>query len=126
MSGRVVHFEVPFDDADRARSFYRDVFDWQIQSIPEMGYNMVSTGPSGDQGMPAEPGYIGGGMLQRQVPVTAPVITLDVEDIDATLVAIEKHGGTAVGEKMPVGDMGFAAYFNDSEGNLMGLWQSAS
>jgi predicted enzyme related to lactoylglutathione lyase len=126
MSGRVVHFEVPFDDADRARSFYRDVFDWQIQSMPEMGYNMVSTGPSGDQGMPAEPGYIGGGMLQRQVPVTAPVITLDVEDIDATLVAIEKHGGTAVGEKMPVGDMGFAAYFNDSEGNLMGLWQSAS
>jgi hypothetical protein len=27
---------------------------------------------------------------------------------------------------MPVGDMGFAAYFTDCEGNLMGLWQSAS
>jgi predicted enzyme related to lactoylglutathione lyase len=27
---------------------------------------------------------------------------------------------------MPVGDMGFAAYFNDSEGNLMGLWQNAT
>ena len=36
MSARVVHFEVPFDDADRARSFYREVFDWQIQSMPEM------------------------------------------------------------------------------------------
>jgi predicted enzyme related to lactoylglutathione lyase len=125
MSARVVHFEVPYDDADRARAFYRDVFDWQIQPMPEMGYNLVSTGPATDQGMPAEPGYIGGGMLQRQAPVTAPVITLDVDDIDATLVAVDKHGGAAVGEKMAVGDMGFAAYFTDSEGNLMGLWETA-
>ena len=126
MNGRVVHFEVPFDDADRARGFYRDVFDWQIQPMPEMDYNMVSTGPSGDEGMPSEPGFIGGGMLQRQPPVTVPVLTLQVDDIDATFVSIEKHGGTPLGEKMAVGDMGFAAYFNDSEGNLMGLWQNAS
>jgi predicted enzyme related to lactoylglutathione lyase len=125
MSARVVHFEIPFDDADRARSFYRDVFDWQIMAMPEMGYNMVSTGPTSDQGMPTEPGFIGGGMLQRQAPVTTPVITLQVDDIDAALVAVEKHGGTSLGEKMAVGDMGFAAYFNDSEGNLMGLWQNA-
>ena len=125
MSARVVHFEVPFDDGDRARSFYREVFDWQIQAVPEIGYNMVSTGPTSDQGMPAEPGFIGGGMLQRQTPVNAPVITLQVDDIDATLTAVEKHGGARVGDTMPVGDMGFAAYFNDSEGNLMGLWQNA-
>ena len=72
MTARVVHFEVPFDDADRARSFYQDVFDWQIQFIPEMDYNIVSTGPATDQGMPSEPGYIGGGMLPRQAPVTTP------------------------------------------------------
>jgi uncharacterized protein len=123
MSARVVHFEVPFDDADRARGFYRDVFDWQIQPVPEMNYNMVSTGPLSDQGMPSEPGYIGGGMMQRQDPVTTPVITLQVDDIDAAVVLIEKQGGSAVGAKMPVGDMGFAAYFKDTEGNLMGLWQ---
>jgi uncharacterized protein len=125
MSARVVHFEVPFDDGDRARSFYRDVFDWQIQEVPELQYNMVSTGPTSDQGMPSEPGFIGGGMLQRQSPVTSPVLTLQVDDIDAAVVAIEKHGGKSLGEKMAVGDMGFAAYFNDSEGNLMGLWQTA-
>jgi len=125
MSARVVHFEVPFDDADRARSFYRDVFDWQIQEMAEMGYNMVSTGPTSDEGMPSEPGFIGGGMLQRQAPINTPVITLQVDDIDAALVAVNKHGGSTVGEKMPVGDMGFAAYIHDSEGNLMGLWQTA-
>jgi predicted enzyme related to lactoylglutathione lyase len=125
MTGRVVHFEVPFDDADRARNFYKEVFDWQIQPMPEMNYNMVSTGPTSDQGMPSEPGFIGGGMMQRQAPVNSPVITLEVDDIDATINAVEKHGGAAVGEKMAVGDMGFAAYFSDSEGNLMGLWQNA-
>jgi hypothetical protein len=125
MSARVVHFEIPFDDAERARSFYSDVFEWQIQFIPEMSYNIVSTGPTSDQGMPSEPGFIGGGMLPRQTPVTNPVITLQVDDIDAAIVAVEKHGGKAVGEKMAVGEMGFAAYFNDSEGNLMGLWQTA-
>ena len=125
MSARVVHFEVPFDDADRARGFYRDVFEWQIQTMPELDYTIVSTGPAGDQGMPSEPGYIGGGMLARQDPVTGPVITLQVDDIDATLGAVEKHGGRTVRDKMPVGTMGFAAYFHDSEGNLMGLWQNA-
>ena len=122
---RVVHFEVPFDDADRARDFYREVFDWQIMPIPEMNYNMVSTGPTSDQGMPTEPGFIGGGLLQRGAPTTAPVITLEVGDIDATFALIEKNGGKRIGEKMPVGDMGFAAYFTDSEGNVMGLWQNA-
>jgi uncharacterized protein len=123
--GRVVHFEIPFDDADRARNFYRDVFDWEITPMPEMNYNMVSTGPTSNEGMPSEPGYIGGGMMQREAPVATPVLTLGVDDIDASIVAIEKNGGSAVGEKLPVGDMGFAAYFKDSEGNLMGLWQSA-
>ena len=64
-------------------------------------------------------------MLQRQEPVTKPVITLQVDDIDATLKQVGSNGGSAVGEKMAVGDMGFAAYFTDSEGNLMGLWQNA-
>src|SRR5262245_20853527 len=125
MTGRVVHFEVPFDDADRARDFYKEVFDWQIQPMPEMNYTIVSTGPTSDQGMPAEPGFIGGGMMQRQAPVNSPVITIAVDDIDDTITAVEKHGGAAVGEKMAVGEMGFAAYFSDSEGNLMGLWQNA-
>lgn len=124
MAARVVHFEVPFDDADRARGFYRDVFGWQIHEMPDMGYNIVSTGPAGDDGMPSEPGFIGGGMLQRQDPVTKPVIVLQVDDIDATLKQVGSSGGSAVSEKSTVGEMGFAAYFTDSEGNLMGLWQS--
>lgn len=126
MNARVVHFEIPFDDGDRARAFYKDVFDWSIQPMPEMDYTGVSTGPVGDNGMPSEPGYIGGGMFQRQAPMSTPVITVAVDDIDETLAIIEKHGGSSAAPKMQVGDMGWAAYFTDSEGNVMGLWQNAT
>jgi len=124
MTGRVVHFEVPYDDADRARAFYSDVFGWAIQSAPEFDYNLVQTGPTDDTGMPVEHGYIGGGMFQRQEDVGRPIITIDVDDMTKALATIAEHGGAAVGEPQQVGDMGIAAYFTDSEGNLMGLWQS--
>ncbi len=65
------------------------------------------------------------GMLLRQSPVTAPVIVVEVKDIDAALPAIEKLGGTVNRGKEPVGEMGFAAYFTDPEGNVVGLWQTA-
>jgi predicted enzyme related to lactoylglutathione lyase len=125
MNGRVVHFEVPFDDGERAKAFYRDVFGWTFSEMPEFDYVGVSTGPTGEDGMPSEPGFIGGGMFKRAAPVELPVITLNVDDIDATLRQVEERGGSPVGEKMAIGEMGFAAYFRDSEGNLMGLWQTA-
>ena len=34
-------------------------------------------------------------------------------------------GGKTVWGREPVGGMGFAAYFADSEGNVLGLWQTA-
>ena len=126
MSGKIVHFEVPFDNGDRARSFYRDAFGWQVQEIPGMDYTSVSTGPAGEDGMPSEPGYIGGGMFERteNYPRT-PVITVEVDDVDAALAKIESLGGKTALPKFAVGEMGFAAYFTDTEGNTLGLWQTA-
>jgi uncharacterized protein len=124
MSGRVVHFEIPFDDEQRATSFYSDAFGWKLTSMPEMKYVLVTTGPS-DQGPPSEPGFINGGMLARELPVGSPLVVIDVDDIDGSLQTIENLGGTTVSAKQPVGDMGFAAYFKDPEGNVVGLWQTA-
>jgi predicted enzyme related to lactoylglutathione lyase len=125
MSGRIVHFEIPFDDGDRARAFYSDVFGWKTQTMPELDYTMAMTGQVGDNGMPTEPGFINGGMFQRTDNVNVPVVTIDVDSVDDALAKVEANGGKTVEAKIPVGDMGFAAYFNDSEGNLVGLWQSA-
>ena len=124
MSGRVVHFEIPVDDTDRAADFYRSAFSWQLDSMPEVNYTMIRSTPTDDQGMPQEPGSINGGMFKREDQLTNPVITIDVEDIDSTLEKIGTLGGSTVLAKQPVGDMGFAAYFRDTEGNVVGLWQN--
>jgi predicted enzyme related to lactoylglutathione lyase len=124
MTGRVVHFEIPYDDDDRARAFYERAFGWQLVPLPEMGYTLVTTGPSGEQG-PTEPGFINGGMLARQAPFTAPNIVIDVTNIEDALAAVNAAGGTTVSERQAVGEMGFTAYFTDSEGNLVGLWETA-
>jgi predicted enzyme related to lactoylglutathione lyase len=126
MSGRVVHFEIPADDLDRAREFYRSAFGWDLSAVPGMDYTLVQSTPTDDEtGMPKEPGSINGGMFQREEPLTAPVIVIDVDDIDKALETIGGLGGTMAVPRQPVGDMGFAAYFTDPEGNLIGLWQTA-
>ena len=123
--GKVVHFEIPADNLARAKKFYSTVFGWTLNEFPEMEYTIVRTVESDENGMPKEPGAINGGMLQRQDPVKAPIITISVDNMDQAASTIEKNGGKIIRPKMPVGDMGFAAYFKDTEGNVIGLWQNA-
>ena len=92
--------------------------------MPEMHYTLVQTGPADEQGVPTEAGNINGGMMQRSEAITAPVITINVDDIDRAADRIEDHGGTILLGKTPVGEMGFSAYFKDTEDNVVGLWQN--
>jgi len=123
--GGVVHFEIPADDVSRAEDFYRQAFGWDVSGMPEMEYTILSTTKTDEQGRPTEPGAINGGMMKRTEPLTGPIVVIDVEDIDHTLKQVESLGGSTVSGRQPVGDMGFAAYFKDTEGNTMGLWQNA-
>ncbi len=127
MSGKVMHFEIPFDDGDRAGSFYRDVFGWQLMPVPEMDYTMVMTGPTDPEQGPSEPGFINGGMFKRsdEFPGKGPGIVIDVPSVDEALRSVTAAGGKPVTEKMAVGDMGFTGYFTDTEGNLIGVWENA-
>jgi predicted enzyme related to lactoylglutathione lyase len=125
VTGRVVHFELPADDLARATKFYADAFGWNLTPIPGQPSALATTTPTGENGMPSDAGAINGGIASRGGPITNPLITLDVPDIEAAFARIEELGGKRVQERMPVGDMGFVAYFADLEGNVMGLWQNA-
>ncbi len=121
----VVHFEIPADNVKRAQAFYTKAFGWAMNPIPQMDYTMIGTTASDKDGRPTAPGAINGGMGKRATPLKSVVVTISVDDIDASLAKITKLGGKTVQKKMPVGDMGFAAYFKDTEGNVIGLWQNA-
>ena len=66
---KVVHFEIPADDLDRAKNFYSSVFGWKLETTPMPGggeYTSVMTTPVDEQTqLPTEPGAINGGMMQR-------------------------------------------------------------
>jgi predicted enzyme related to lactoylglutathione lyase len=125
MAGGVVHFEIPADDVERARAFYQGAFGWNITPMPEMEYTILGTTPTDEQGMPTSPGAINGGLFERSFGISTPVITIDVDDVDAALAKVEELGGKTFRAREAVGEMGFTGYFTDPEGNLMGLWQTA-
>jgi predicted enzyme related to lactoylglutathione lyase len=124
MSGKVVHFEIPANDLKRATAFYKDVFGWWTMEMPGMDYTMLGGTKVSDKGEFSESGSINGGMMKREKPMEHPIITIGVDDIDASLKAIEQKGGKLLRKKEDIGqDMGWTAYFIDTEGNVMGLYQ---
>ena len=62
-------------------------------------------------------------MLQRSDSVKSSVIYISVENIGEAAATIEKNGGKVIQPRTPVGNFGLAAYFSDTEGNVVGLWQ---
>jgi predicted enzyme related to lactoylglutathione lyase len=124
---KVVHFEIPADNVDRAKNFYGSIFGWELQTMPmgEGEYTSVKTTDVNEQTqMPLEPGAINGGMMQRTEQVSGPVITIDVDGIDDALKKIESEGGSIVTPRTPIPGMGAFAYFKDPEGNVLGLWET--
>jgi predicted enzyme related to lactoylglutathione lyase len=127
MSDKVVHFEIPYDDGERAQAFYAGTFGWQLMPMPDLGYTMVMTGPTDPVTGATEPGFINGGMFERtaELPGKGANLVIDVPSIDEALRKVEAAGGTVVRGRTQVGEMGFTAYFTDTEGNLVGLWETA-
>lgn len=122
---KVVHFEIPVEDEERAKEFYKKAFDWKINSMPEMSYHIVHTSEIDElNNIPKEIGAINGGMMKRNELIQSPVITINVESIKDALERIGELGGEIMGEIMEIGEMGFAAYFKDTEGNILGLWEN--
>ncbi|HNP70082.1 MAG TPA: VOC family protein [Kouleothrix sp.] len=116
--GRVAHFELSAENMDRAITFYREVFGWNIFKWDgPMEYWLVSTGD------PSTPGIDGAIVSREQQPV--PVInTINVDSIDDTIAKVTASGGTVMMPKGPVPGVGYLAYCTDSEGNAFGLMQA--
>ncbi|MBI4898990.1 MAG: VOC family protein [Actinobacteria bacterium] len=123
---RVVHFEIHAADVDRAVAFYRDVFGWKVEdwsSFTGSPYFGLVTGEEGEPG-------INGAIMQRQgenMPVGGPiagaVLTVQVEDFDATAAGIERAGGSVALPKHALAKMAWQGYFHDTENNVFGIHQ---
>jgi predicted enzyme related to lactoylglutathione lyase len=122
---KVVHFEIPVDDVDRARGFYRTVFEWGLQPMEDYDYTLALTTPIDEETQtPTDPGAINGGLRPRTAETPTPRIVIHVDSIDESLKKIESEGGSVVSPRAEMPGMGAYAYFKDIEGNLIGLWET--
>ncbi len=120
---KVVHFEIPFDDKERAKKFYSETFGWKIDEMPEIQYTSATTTPADEKGIPTTPGAINGALVDRSSDVPAPILTISVDSMDEYIKKIEAAGGKSMSPKGEVPNMGYFAYIKDTEGNVIGLWQ---
>jgi predicted enzyme related to lactoylglutathione lyase len=121
---RVMHFEIPAENMPRAQKFYKNVFGWRIKKVPQMEYYMASTVESDKKGMPKKVGAINGALMEKDKNAKAPVLVITVRSVNSHLKKIERSGGKVVMEPQKVEGMGIYARVQDTEGNVIGIWQS--
>jgi uncharacterized protein len=122
---KVVHFEIPFENKQRAMKFYSETFGWQLTDMPQMNYVIASTVEVDDKHMPKESGAINGGLFERPKEAPNPTVYVGVESVDTSVKKVEAAGGKVVTAKTPIPGMGAFARVADTEGNVIGLFEGA-
>jgi predicted enzyme related to lactoylglutathione lyase len=51
MSDPFVHVELHTQDPDKAKKFYRELFDWKFEDVPDMDYTIIKVGEGTGGGM---------------------------------------------------------------------------
>jgi uncharacterized protein len=118
MANPFVHVELNTTDIDKAKDFYRSLFDWQLNDVAMGGgmtYTLIGVGEG-----------TGGGMMKHPMP-GAPSAWLPyvlVGDIRAATDKAKSLGATVVRDVTPVMDEGSLSIITDPTGAVLGLWQS--
>lgn len=117
MKQTVSWFEIYTSNFNRAKQFYATVFQLELKDQPvrsERHAHMDYAVFPGDDGAlvkldKVQPGK--GGTL----------VYFDTREINAELSRVEAAGGKVLQAKVAIGDAGFIALVEDTEGNLIGL-----
>lgn len=113
MAGKLVHFELPAQDTDRAQRFYEAVFGWRFRSAPApVDYRMTE-----EDVQPT------GAIYPSQSGEHGPIVYFATDDIEAAVARVRESGGEA-DEKEPIPGVGWFARAQDPEGNPISLFEA--
>ncbi len=118
MSNPVYHFEIPVIDMERAVRFYERVFGFKFERKTVDGYDMAFFPHA--EGAPGASGALAKGDVYRPSKVGA-ILYFDVADIDQVLQRAEAAGANILYAKKDIGDAGYVAEIEDSEGNRIAI-----
>jgi uncharacterized protein len=116
MAGQLRHVEVRAADADRAISFYSDLFGWKFTDesvMPDMDYRMTQVGNE-----------VGAAVYPSEEAGSGLTIYFDTDDIDASVAKTRELGGEAT-DKMEIPGVGWFSQCKDTEGNEFSLFQGS-
>jgi uncharacterized protein len=117
MANPFVHVELATTDIDKAKSFYRSLFDWRLNDV-EMGGGMTYTLVGVGEGT-------GGGMMKHPMPgaPSAWLAYVEVDDLRAATDKAKSLGAMIVRDITPVPNEGSFSIITDPTGATLGLWQ---
>ena len=114
-------FEIPVTDMARAKAFYEHVFDISMV-LQDFGPLQMAWFPMWENAQGASGSLV---KAESYVPSHAgTMVYFSVENIAGVLERVQEKGGAVLNPKKSVGDYGFVAHFEDSEGNRVALHSS--
>ena len=114
MPTRLRHFSINADDVERGRRFYGAVFGLDFQPWGPPGFYIAEDTGGGVSGAVQGRHTMGGEAMPGLT------VTFAVDDIPATVAAIEANGGSILMPPAVIETVGELIYFKDSEGNIVG------
>jgi predicted enzyme related to lactoylglutathione lyase len=119
----VAWFEIPVVDMERAKTFYKAVFQVELHDVPMPGTEMAVF-----DSKPENPGS-GGALIKdaHSSPSAKPglMVYFYSEDVSVELGRVEDAGGQVAMPKISIGEFGWIGSFIDTEGNLVSLHSRA-
>jgi predicted enzyme related to lactoylglutathione lyase len=118
MANPFVHIELNTTDLGAAKTFYRALFDWQLDDVDMGGgftYTMIRVGTG-----------TGGGMMTHPMPGERSVWLpyAQVDDIRSATAKAQSLGATIIRDATEVMGAGWFSIIMDPTGAVLGLWQN--
>ena len=119
MSNAVNWFEIYVADMERARKFYEGVLGKEMMPIPSPDEGEMVAFPW-EEGAPNSSGALVK-HADGQPGMGGTMVYFQCDDVSNEIGRVEENGGTVMQGKTNIGDHGFIAMFEDTEGNAVGL-----
>lgn len=113
-------FDIYVDDLNRAVDFYQTVLGTELEQMGD------PTGESQMMSFPADMSAYGAAGALTKSPHAGPgvggiIVYFSVQDCATEQARVEKAGGQVVRPKFSIGEFGWVALCQDTEGNMFGL-----
>jgi predicted enzyme related to lactoylglutathione lyase len=114
MGNAMCHWELMVNDVEKAKTFYGQVFDWELDDSSMPGYTLIKTGKDPAGGMMTKP---------PEAPMPGLHVYFLVDSIEETLGKVTGAGGMVIVPKTEIPNIGHFAMIMDPDKIPVGIFE---